>query len=507
MRFKNYVSILALVSMVITIVPTQKTLAASSAYADKIYFNEIAWSGSSDSSSDEWIELYNASDTEVDISGWKIIDDQTTEYLITAGIIPPKSYFLIEDNEDAVKNITADAVINLSLANSGDSLLLYDSSGNVVDKINETGGAWYAGSSSNYASMEKSDFTKGDSDLAWKDAEYGNGSFASGNSPILGTPKSVNSGIVSGVNLSFEVNPVTVAKGQEFNVKINSGQISDLFAYGFDLNYDPAILELVAVSKGSFLNYFGNEDTVFQQGLLGGVAGKLVVAEARTNNPKTGISGEGNLFELKFKVIGDSGSNSQVVVDRNRSFLADKEGNELSYNISALDIVVGSGSATGTVNKVTNLKIVESEERYELKLSWDAALGGVDSYKIFRKGVDGTMLKIADVNTTEFVDKDGIEYGGNIIPFNDYYYEIVAVKSNVDSEAQSIVGFESRGLKADINHDDRVDGRDLNELAQSYGLDLTFPDFNRKADLNYDGEINGSDLIDIAADWAKVYLP
>lgn len=38
-----------------------------------VVFSELMWMGSTGSNSDEWIELYNQSDAEMDLSDWSIV--------------------------------------------------------------------------------------------------------------------------------------------------------------------------------------------------------------------------------------------------------------------------------------------------------------------------------------------------------------------------------------------------------------------------------------------------
>ena len=121
-----------------------------------VVINEVAWAGSVDGSSDEWIELYNNTSQTIDLTGWYIEDDGSSVYEIQSGEIGPHGYFLIEDSEESVSN-PADAVISISLANSGDSLALFDAEGNVMDTVNTSGGAWFAGNSGDKSTMEKID--------------------------------------------------------------------------------------------------------------------------------------------------------------------------------------------------------------------------------------------------------------------------------------------------------------------------------------------------------------
>ena len=153
--------------------------------AGDVVINEIAWAGSVDNSNDEWIELYNPSSAAVDLAGWYIEDDYATQYLIEAGVIPAKGYFLIEDTEASVASVSADALIGISLSNSGDTLILKDSSGVAIDTVNSGGGAWYGGDNLAKASMERIDpFSGGDSAGNWADASMGNGSVGSSGSSL-----------------------------------------------------------------------------------------------------------------------------------------------------------------------------------------------------------------------------------------------------------------------------------------------------------------------------------
>lgn len=501
MKAKKICASLILASFLMNWSPVS-AVAADSDLKGRVVINEIAWMGSLDSANDEWLELYNTGDAPLDLTGWKIIDDATGEYRIETGTIPAKGYFLIEDTEAAVANVAADAVIGLSLANSGDSLELRDANGATVDVVNAIGGAWYAGDAAKGASMERK-FATADEAANWQTALAGSGAQASKGSAILGTPKAVNSVSLAGTALRFELSPVTVKTGDAVQVVLKSDRVADLFSYGFDILYDAAALEFKSAEKGSLLNYFANENTAFQSGFLAGEAGRLVVGEARTVRPKTGVSGEGELLRLNFKVIAKPETATTISVEKSKSFLANAKGGELPFTLSPLKIMVaGLVQNLGTPQNL----LLSSLQRYELKLAWQP-VAGADAYKVYRKGVDGTFLEIATVKETEFVDKDGVEKAGNILAKKDYYYQVVAISGDKKSEGAEVFGQETRGIKADINRDDRVDGRDLNALAQVYGLDITFPEYSARADLNYDGDINGSDLIDLGVDWAKVYQP
>lgn len=113
-----------------------------------IYISEIMWNGSSVSTADEWIELYNPTDEIIDLENWKIFNEVKGEVMteIQSGQIPPKGNFLISNNSKdylfsgggSILNIDPDVVdsavslsnekLQLSLKNRLDEVI--DSAGN-----------------------------------------------------------------------------------------------------------------------------------------------------------------------------------------------------------------------------------------------------------------------------------------------------------------------------------------------------------------------------------------
>ena len=76
-----------------------------------VVINEIAWMGMAASTSDEWLELYNPANQEVNLAGWYIEDDDGAQiYTISSGIMGAYSYFLIEDAEETT-SVFADSVV------------------------------------------------------------------------------------------------------------------------------------------------------------------------------------------------------------------------------------------------------------------------------------------------------------------------------------------------------------------------------------------------------------
>ncbi|MCH2660872.1 lamin tail domain-containing protein [bacterium] len=62
-----------------------------------VVISELMWSGSSASSADEWIELYNRSNATVDLSGWTLTrgSDDAIMLVLETGSIAAGGVFLI----------------------------------------------------------------------------------------------------------------------------------------------------------------------------------------------------------------------------------------------------------------------------------------------------------------------------------------------------------------------------------------------------------------------------
>jgi len=215
----------------------------------------------------------------------------------------------------------------------------------------------------------------------------------------------------------------------------------------------------------------------------------LIIGNARLLSPALGIDGSGDLFELTFEVIGDDQNKNQLTFG-GKSFLADSNG-DVPAKFHAANILIGHQP----VNQVENLDVSESENRYSLEISWDAPIDGAESYLIRRQLPDGTFVILGETDGTSFEDAD------SLVPGVDYNYQIVAIKSGSHSAATEITGSEERGLRGDSDRSDRVDGKDIENLARSYGSKFGEQAYDTLADGNYDGIIDGSDLIDIGANF------
>jgi len=168
---------------------------------NEVAINEIAWMGTQADSADEWIELYNNTEENIDLTNWKLVVKDKFEIELS-GIIPTQGFYLLENNENAVSDIEADLIYSGNLADTGEILELYDEFGNLVEEMDCSSG-WFAGDEDLKASMERIN-PKGCLNVEnWatnlsakveeeRKKDYINGKDKDGN-PVHGTPKNPNS--------------------------------------------------------------------------------------------------------------------------------------------------------------------------------------------------------------------------------------------------------------------------------------------------------------------------
>jgi hypothetical protein len=120
-----------------------------------VLINEVAWAGTVASSSDEWIELLNTTDENINLSGWILTDGDALQ-LHLQGTIAPNSFFLLERTDDeTVLNVSADQIYSGGLRNDGEVLILKGPSGTVLDSANLDGGSWPGGNQGTHRTMER----------------------------------------------------------------------------------------------------------------------------------------------------------------------------------------------------------------------------------------------------------------------------------------------------------------------------------------------------------------
>lgn len=266
--------------------------AMQASYGD-VVINEVAWMGTAASTSDEWIELYNAADHDIDLTGWTLTAGDGTPNIALSGIIPADGYFLLERTDDnTVSDIPADQVYAGALENDPDaeSLELRDGTSALVDAANSDGGPWPAGDNGVKASMERINPYAADTDANWatNDGLTRNGLDA-GLNPINGTPQARNSRYAIPGLAVDKTGPATLTPGFDFTGHIVLSNTGDVAVNGVVVTDTlPAGLAFVTQTSPFTFAQPSSGTLVWQAGALPGGALRFITFTLR---PAANLSG------------------------------------------------------------------------------------------------------------------------------------------------------------------------------------------------------------------------
>jgi len=171
-----------------------------------VVISEIAWMGTEVSSYDEWIELKNNTDVDVNLTGWTLNSEDGSPAISLSGVIPANGYFLLERTDDEPTSLIANQIYTGTLENGGEKLVLVNSGGEIIDSISSS---WAAGDKDAKRTMVRTDFlASGTGSGAWE-TYSGSGSSVTdvdGNF-ILGTPQNSSATVQDLRVLISEVSP------------------------------------------------------------------------------------------------------------------------------------------------------------------------------------------------------------------------------------------------------------------------------------------------------------
>ena len=90
----------------------------------------------------EWIEIFNPTGSSVDVSGWSVVDNTSTDIFPSVSPIPPGGYAVIIPSGSSTLAPGSTTTITLGtptigngLADSGDRVILKDASSTDIDKV------------------------------------------------------------------------------------------------------------------------------------------------------------------------------------------------------------------------------------------------------------------------------------------------------------------------------------------------------------------------------------
>lgn len=117
---------------------------------------------------------------------------------------------------------------------------------------------------------------------------------------ILAVVGSTSSAFAEGIFLSVEPF-VSSTSGNTFVVNVNISEVVDLYAFQFDLGFDPALLAATTVTEGSFLSTGGS--TSFLPGSIDNSTGLISFTSNSLTGVVPGINGNGTLAQIGFTAL------------------------------------------------------------------------------------------------------------------------------------------------------------------------------------------------------------
>lgn len=142
---------------------------------------------------------------------------------------------------------------------------------------------------------------------------------------------------------TIHIDPISRAAsvGGTVDLRVSVSDVFDLYAYQFDIAFDPGILTASTVTEANFLA--GGGGTFFIPGAIDNVGGTIMFTVSTLLGPTPGVNGTGALAVIRFvaKAAGSSGVTLSNIV------LLDSIANDISVTVGngSVDVMVPETSA------------------------------------------------------------------------------------------------------------------------------------------------------------------
>ena len=130
--------------------------------------------------------------------------------------------------------------------------------------------------------------------------------------------------------ISLQPSLLNTTVGSPFTLSVNITDGTDLYAFQFDLTFDPTILSATSVTNGLFLSTLS--DGSFIPGTIDNVGGLISSTADSETGLVSGVTGSGTLAIFQFTAIG-SGT-SAITVPVSSVILLDSNLNDIAFTTS-----------------------------------------------------------------------------------------------------------------------------------------------------------------------------
>jgi hypothetical protein len=320
------------------------------------------------------------------------------------------------------------------------------------------------------------------------------------------------------VTIQISPSATDILLNDDCTIFVEVTNATDLFAWEFQLDYDPAVLDLTSASivPGGL-----NEPTQAFYSLTDETAGHLWWAVSSVYPTTTGITYDKHaIFALEFHTIGVGTSDLGLY----GTLISDSAISPILHSVAN-----GSVTVTGAVDlTVTNVVILT----YDCSIyANDTYVNGSDYYYpvevtvrnagSFAAGPFHVQLEVSWgplLEVSAEISVSGLEAGESTTinftelfhPTHTGFYHLVATvdsKNNI-TESDETNNMATQGdvkvtVVGDINGDDTVNILDAVSIALAWGAEPSDPDWNVKADINHDSLVSMLDGTRIGLHWGE----
>jgi hypothetical protein len=132
--------------------------------------------------------------------------------------------------------------------------------------------------------------------------------------------------------ISIQPSTGSVALGGNLSLEVNIAGVTDLYAFQFDVDFDPTTLSATGISEGPFLLTGG--PTFFIPGTIDNVGGVMAFNADTLIGAVPGVTGSGDLATLDFTAIANGASS----VSLSNVILLDSNFNSIPFTTESAQI-------------------------------------------------------------------------------------------------------------------------------------------------------------------------
>jgi hypothetical protein len=144
--------------------------------------------------------------------------------------------------------------------------------------------------------------------------------------------------------------------GDIFTLDVDATGVTDLYAFQFDLRFNPSLLSAISVTEGGFLPNGG--PTFFILGTIDNVGGTVTATADSLLGAVSGVTGNGTLAEFEFEALGTGASTLSFAFAN--EILLDSSLNDITANTTfqSGSITISGGASVPEPNSLASVCIV-----------------------------------------------------------------------------------------------------------------------------------------------------